>query len=207
MHVGSSLQKRTTTELVFLRNPTSGAYVSPIGRLIDSFDVIYDKYADNTQLYTSLNPLTVSSLDRLTKCTAALQVWFSSKRPTTQPRQVRCRFLWNKSETLAGCSGLLSKRLKLLAVTIDNTLDFEDHVNGVVRTCSYHLPALRQFRHSLKCENANALACSIVGSLIDYCNALLIEAIDKLICKLQRGKSDWSVISAHDFYATLAELL
>ena len=66
---------------------------------MDSFDVTFHKYADDTQLYTARNTLTVSGLDRLAKGTAALLVWFCSKPPTTQPGQVGCRFRGNKSET------------------------------------------------------------------------------------------------------------
>ena len=42
------------------------------------------------------------------------------------------------------------------------------------------------FSNSLKGDIANTLACSIVGSPMDYCNVLLFKANDKLICKLQR---------------------
>ena len=50
------------------------AYVSPISHLIDSFDITYRKYMDNTQLYMALSTLSVSGLDHLAKCTDALQV-------------------------------------------------------------------------------------------------------------------------------------
>ena len=50
---------------------------------------------------------------------------------------------------------------------------------------NYHVRALRHLRRSLTKDVANTLACSIVGSRIDYCNALLYGATDKVLGKLQ----------------------
>ena len=80
----------------------------------------------------------------------------------------------------------MSDRLKILGVTLDNALNFENHVANVVKSCNYHIRALRHLRRSLTKEVANTLACSIVGTRIDYCNALLYGATDKVVEKLQR---------------------
>ena len=52
--------------------------VSPIGRVIDSFEAGYHSYADDTQLYAALRLKPASNFDRLSNCTAALQHWFWS---------------------------------------------------------------------------------------------------------------------------------
>ena len=111
------------------------------------------------------------------------------------------------SMTVAGSSVTVSKQLKIVGVTIDNTLDFEDHVNGIIRTCNYHRRALCHNWHLLTHGIANMLARSITGSLIDNCNALLFKAVDKLICKLQhvQGNLARRLISAHAVYTTLDE--
>jgi len=43
-------------------------YIAPIGRLIDQHGMHYHKYADDTQLYTSLTVPAGLSLDRLARC-------------------------------------------------------------------------------------------------------------------------------------------
>ena len=45
-----------------------------------------------------------------------------------------------------GCNFAVSELLKILVITIDNMLDFEDHIKDVVRTCNYHLRALHHIQ-------------------------------------------------------------
>ena len=51
-------------------------YIAPIGRLIEQHGMHYHKYADDTQLYTSLTVPAGSNLDRLARCTSELQHWY-----------------------------------------------------------------------------------------------------------------------------------
>ena len=46
--------------------------------------------------------------------------------------------------------------------------------------------ALRHIRRHLTREVANTVACSIVGTLIDYCNSFLYGNSEKYLHKLQR---------------------
>ena len=88
--------------------------------------------------------------------------------------------------TVLPCNVSVSKLQKNPVVTIDNTLDFEDHVNRIAKSCNYHQRDLRHIRYSLTRD----IACCSFGSRIDHCNAILFEANDKLICKLQRVQGD-----------------
>ena len=69
---------------------------------------------------------------------------------------------------------------------LDSSLSFDDHVNAVVRACNFHIRSLRYIRHSVTRNIANTLVCSIAGSRIDYCNALLYGVSGKNIDRLQR---------------------
>jgi len=51
-------------------------HIAPIGRLIEQHGMHYHKYADDTQLYTSLTVPASSSLDHLARCTSELQHWY-----------------------------------------------------------------------------------------------------------------------------------
>ena len=52
-------------------------YVSPVGRLIRHFNVDLHQYADDITLYTAITCDSQAS-NQLSRCTAALQLWFWS---------------------------------------------------------------------------------------------------------------------------------
>ena len=80
--------------------------------------------------------------------------------------------------------------MKSLGVTFDRTLSFDAHVQLTVRACNFHLAALRHIRPVMSDDVAKTVGCSIVGSKLDYCNALLYGTSAKNIAKLQRTQNN-----------------
>ena len=109
----------------------------------------YHKYADDTQLYTSLTVPAGSNLDRLARCTSELQHWYWTNGLLLNPAKSEVAFFGTKQRlqrvtlpanaTVAGSSVTVSGVLKILRVTLDSTLAFDGHANNVVRSCNYHL--------------------------------------------------------------------
>ena len=58
-------------------------------------------------------------------------------------------------------------------VLLDRRLTFHKHVSAVARSCNYHVQTIRHMWHLLIPELAQTLACSLILSSIDYCNAVL----------------------------------
>ena len=54
--------------------------------------------------------------------------------------------------------------LKFLGVTLDSSLSLDRHVSDVVRSCNYHIWALRHIRQRLTPEVVKIAACGIVGA-------------------------------------------
>jgi len=81
-------------------------------------------------------------------------------------------------------------RVKSLGVTIDSHLRFDCHASDVECACNHHTRALRHVRSLLSDEVAQTVACSIVASRLDYCNALLYGAPTATINKLQRAQNN-----------------
>jgi hypothetical protein len=52
----------------------------------------------------------------------------------------------------------------LLGVTLDKRLSMDKYVTEVSRTCFYQLRALRHIRPAITAEDADMIACSVVGS-------------------------------------------
>jgi len=88
---------------------------------------------------------------------------------------------------VAGHNVPISKSLKLLDVTLDAHLTFNEHVNNTCRAAFYHFRALRHIRSSLTDEMAQTVACAVVHSRLDYCNSLYVGMSDTTnFAKLQR---------------------
>jgi len=64
------------------------------------------------------------------------------------------------------------------------------HAQCVVKSCNYHIQALRRIRHLLSRYVANTIACSIVGSRLDYCNSLLYGSTETVLNSLQRVQNN-----------------
>jgi len=62
---------------------------------------------------------------------------------------------------------------------------FHKCVSIVAQSCNYHAQAIRHIGHLLMTELAQTLACSLILSRIDYCNAVLHGSPTGIIQKLQ----------------------
>lgn len=96
---------------------------------------------------------------------------------------------------------------KVLGVTLDSHLSFDDHITGVVRACNYHLRALHHIRHLIDREAANTMACSIVCSRLDYCNSVLYGVTDANIGRLQRVQNSLARVVYNAPYRSSATAL
>ena len=101
------------------------------------------------------------------------QLWTDPQKHATPPTRVLPCRIWS------------------LGVVLDRRLTFHKHVSIVARSCnSYHAQAIRHIRHLLTTELAQTLACSLILSRIDYCNAVLHGAPTGTVPKLQRVQNN-----------------
>ena len=82
--------------------------------------------------------------------------------------------------------------IRSLGVTLDRKLSFDQHVNNTGGLCYHHIRALRHIRESLLDEVAKTVACSVISSRLDYCNALLSGMSKSNFTKLQRVQNTLS---------------
>ena len=64
------------------------------------------------------------------------------------------------------------------------------HSRNVAQACNFYTRALRHVRSLLTDDVAQTVACSIVASRLDYCNALLSGAPAATFDKLQRAQNN-----------------
>ena len=94
------------------------------------------------------------------------------------------------SVAVAGTPLQFVDSIRSLGVSIDADLSFDVQVNAVCKSCNFHIWALQQIRNSLPLDVAKTIACAIIGSRFDYCNALLYNISDKNIQRLQRVQNN-----------------
>jgi len=151
--------------------------VSPVGDLIESFDVSYHQFADDTQLLVAMNVNDATpALVRLANCSAAVRSWFlrndlqlnADKSEAVILRtapQLRSAATIRAVE-VAGSRLQVAPKLKSLGVTIDSRLRFDCHVKDVARACNYHTRALCHLRSLLSDDLAQTVAASWHPGLI-----------------------------------------
>jgi len=79
---------------------------------------------------------------------------------------------------------------KSLGITIDSHLRFDCHTKEVARECNYHARALHHVCTLLTNDLAQTVACSIITSRLDYCNAMLHGAPAATFNVLQRAQNN-----------------
>jgi len=126
--------------------------------------------------------------------------WVPAELSRAQPGQVRGTSRRHRKPAAGDCVSHIhtvyccgvelpvADQMKVLVVVLDRSLTFDTHVSAAQR-CSYHAHAIRHIRHLLSTDLAQTLACSLILSMIDYCNALLHSAPASSIQKLERVQS------------------
>ena len=144
-----------------------------------TFGICYHQFDDDTQLYTVIDAKSHTRLATLSSCADAVTGWHirndillnstKTEAITTGTRQQIARLYRSGGVVVSGAVVPFGSTMRVLGVTRDSAISFDEHITGVVRVCNYHLRALRNIRHLIDREAANATACSIVGSRLDYC--------------------------------------
>ena len=176
-------------------------YTAPVADVITSSGVNYHQYAEDTQLFYALTASEIdTSLTVVEDCSRTVKQWFLENDLLLNADKSEVMFVGTaaqlqrtdhiQSVNVADAALPVSRELKSLWVVLDRHLNFSDHVITVARACNYHIWALRHIRHLLTEDIAHTLACSIVTSKLDYCNAVLHGAPLKNVAMLQRVQNN-----------------
>jgi len=177
-------------------------YCSPIADVIAHHSVQYHQYANDTQLHLAMCTYnTPAGLSVLAECTTDVRHWYLQNSLQLNPDQSEALIIGITNQlravtssvsfvSVAGVDLPVADDIKVLGVVLDRPLSFHKHVSAVVRSCNYHVQAIRHIRHLLTTQLAQTLACSLILSRIDYCSAVLHGAPSYSIKKLQRVQNN-----------------
>jgi len=149
--------------------------------VIKSFNVLHSQYADDTQLYQSLN--SVNAQSAMDECFKAVHRWFAFNGFALNPDKSEAIVVGTGSRrrqegaigsvSLGGVNIPVSGCVRSLGVTLDSTMSFDRHVDNICKTAFHHVRALRRIRKFITTDDAKNIATAVVGSRLDYCNSLL----------------------------------
>jgi len=125
----------------------------------------------------------LSDILNLTQCLSALHSWFclngmalnsdQSDAIIIGTRQRSCSYSALTSVDVAGSTIPLADHVKILGVTLDKNLTFDDHVNAVCKLAHYHIRAMCHIRPAITEDMAKSVACALIGSRLDYANSAM----------------------------------
>ena len=173
-------------------------YTRPLSNIIENCGMQHHLYADDSQLYISVNlrsPSSVTSVrDTISECSSKVHRWMTDNflkvnGDKTELLVIHKPSLANlvpNSLTIIDEAVSPSTPVRDLGVMIDHNLSMADQVKNICQKSFYQLHRIRQIRKFITEDAARQLVHANVMSYIDYCNALLIGSPSYLIGRLQR---------------------
>jgi len=111
------------------------------------------QYADDLMLYCALTASQLDDLSPLVRCSDAVSLRFHQNALLLNPSKTEAVLFLTRqqlvgvdfSHTIKVVSADIqfSEAVKLLGITLDTSLSFDQHVTNVVRACNFHLRSLR----------------------------------------------------------------
>ncbi len=172
-------------------------YTTPLSHVINTHNISHHLYADDTQIYVSLNAENgIQALNSLSDCLVDIKLWMHHTKLKLNPDKTEFILIGSKFQRdkfkdlfpvqLLGNAVVPSINVKNLGVTFDADHSFIKQVSNIYRSCFYHMRDLRRIRRYLTHDAAISLANALVGSRLDYCNSLLYGMPKKYIDRLQK---------------------
>jgi len=161
-------------------------YTCPLGIIEQLYGVKYHLYADDTQLYISLDPDNElnfsSSLKNLEHCIADIRLWMTQNLLKLNGNKTNIIYLASphcvKSPKIPalqmGASSITPNwSVNNLRVIFDQCIDMYENATSVCRAPYYHLKNIHCLKAFLTQETLVTIVHAFVTSRKDYCNSLL----------------------------------
>ena len=175
-------------------------YIQPLSQIILSFDMLYHKYSDDTQLHQSAFPDQFPCLlETLQSTVHHVKEWMTSNKlkMNAEKTELIPHGTESKLKAISHISSLsladsqiqFSASVRDLGVHLDQSLSMEKHVNAVCKAVFLEIRRISHIRPFLSVATTQKLVSAFVLSRLDYCNSLLSNLPNILLDRLQRAQN------------------
>ena len=160
-------------------------YTKPVSDIIQRHGLSHHSYADDTQLYMTMdhsNNDWRDGLARIELCVSEIREWMNQNMLKLNDDKTKLIVFASKykqdlyndlsitiGDTVADCSS----QVRDLGVVFDRALSLRQHVSYTSRACRFHLRNISRIRKYIPQDISIVLIKSLVMSRLDYSNGLL----------------------------------
>jgi len=132
--------------------------------------------------------------ERLVRCIVCIRDWMARNRLKLNEDKTQVIWLGTRQQlskvtvqslTLSNATVQFSDVVNDLGVRLDNQLTMANHIAALSRSCFFQLQQPRSIKQSLTTKATKTLVHAFVGSLLDYCNGVLVGVSGQLLHELQ----------------------
>ena len=159
-------------------------YLNPITNIIKSFKTLrFHLYADDILIYSVNSRLVMNN--ELVECANQVNKWLLMNKlllNTSKTELLNLPHNFNNFTDIFidNIRIIPSLKIKYLGITIDNKLNFDDHMSTVCRKANFHLYNIRYIRKFISKDLTTMLMKAMVFSSTNYCNSIYLGLSKKL---------------------------
>ena len=174
-------------------------YVSELSDQINSTSI---QYADDTTVARSSTINNIKqNIKTLENDIASLSNWSQNNGLLFNNDKLQFIIFWKKRTAFptdrsfliksSGKSIKQEQTIKLLGITMDQNLNWIDHINKLTKSLYSSLQILKRFKRSTPFKTRKTLAEGLILSKLNYCNAVYAPSQQYLLNRLQRYMYSW----------------
>ena len=147
--------------------------MKPLSSLIDSYSLVNQSFADDTQLLTSTPANQVhSSIQLIQTCVSDIKDWMIQNKLQLNDEKTEVLLLKSKSTSLpdpepksiqvGSCDVQFAASARNLGFTLSSDMTLDKHISNVCRSAYIEIRRISSIRHLLTTEAAKTLLCSLI---------------------------------------------
>ena len=171
-------------------------YTCSLGHVLRTLGVGYHLYADDTQVYISIEPEKLQEgVARMEECVRHIRAWMSQHNLKMNEEKTEFLVLSNRHvgtlidiPALDVCGHLVtaSRTAKNIGVVMDPHMHMDAHVTKICQSAYRQLYCIAKLRQYMDRISLECIVHAFITTRLDYCNAILSGANQNTKKKLQR---------------------